>query len=1055
MNLENEVVERCRTRVGRSLGQSWRLDALIGIGGLGAVYAGSHRNGLVAAVKVLHPSLAATPDARAGFPRDVVAANRARHPATVAVLGDETDQQTGPFLILELLIGETVERRALAAGGALPLSQALSITEQLLSALESAHKGGIVHRDVRPRKLFLTSKGELKLLDLGLGPLRELLEPRASVPRHRAAFMAPEQALGRWAEVEARTDVWAVGATLFSMLTGAPVHEGETTAELLSSAATRASRSVGRLRPDLPPALIRLVDCALERERARRFASAAAMRAEIGRVRELIGSPASSRYEGVAPPPSTRRSSYDGGPPSQRGGALEPMTARVPDVDPPSSRAVTSTLRPPAERITQLPAMASPRVPSFEITPRSRSFEPPPTGLRDEPRVAREVAQTIAPPPSSAREVPTLVPPAPSSEKAPSSRRGWVPEPPSTRGWIPERATLRAPRASELPPSSRRVSLPPASARRVLDGVESTRAGQESLFATKELFAHLQGILTGSAQHGARHPEVVRYIERTFQSVAAALQRFPRGLVFRVTPFSFDAGPRTFWEPHPPFDDLPNRLFSTGIRALGLLPGLEEIELSSLLRILTLEPRRTAGSEDDLAALLWEADLPHVAIHRVDVALEGSAQAQLRLAEDRRALLDSQGQSAASILRGPRRVQLPAARLRTILRALAIEPGSTDGSETLALDEPARLAAVAELERGAPGLTDRFALAAAAAYRHVVWSGGPEGVSPQLQASISAISVATPLPALQLASRLCAAAGDPPSPENERLRAALAASILTPEALRQMLAAAPGAPDRADVRGRIAGLLTALGGAHFFAAFEALITTGDGDLRDILLPYVARVAGGHEAAIGANLPRVGEQLGVELTRMLGALGTFAAREALGHATRSPYAAVRIEALCNAEGLDGDRLGVALDGLLADPEPAIRLAALEAIERHRIASAEALLVARITRADFDALPLDERRQTLASLAAVALPRAEKAFIDLLGDTRLIAAPSHEQSRELCAAFLGELASSKEALFALTAASKKRWGNSEQVRLAAIEAIERIGERAARSPEPSKT
>ena len=168
MNLENEVVERCRTRVGRSLGHSWRLDALIGIGGLGAVYAGSHRNGLVAAVKLLHPSLAATPDARAGFPRDVVLANRTRHPSTVAVLGDEHDPQTGPFLILELLLGETVESRALAAGGQLPLTQALSVVAVSLKKNESAHRGGIVHRDVRPRKLFLTSKGALKLLDLGL-----------------------------------------------------------------------------------------------------------------------------------------------------------------------------------------------------------------------------------------------------------------------------------------------------------------------------------------------------------------------------------------------------------------------------------------------------------------------------------------------------------------------------------------------------------------------------------------------------------------------------------------------------------------------------------------------------------------------------------------------------------------------------------------------------------------------------------------------------------------------------------------------------------------------
>jgi hypothetical protein len=593
------------------------------------------------------------------------------------------------------------------------------------------------------------------------------------------------------------------------------------------------------------------------------------------------------------------------------------------------------------------------------------------------------------------------------------------------------------------------MSRPPLSARRVLDGIESARAGQESVFATKELFTHLQGIFTGSAQHGARHPEVVRYIERTFQIVSAALQRFPRGLVFQVTPFSFDAGLGTSWEPIAPFDDLPNRLFSSGIRALGLLPGLEEIELSALLRILTLEPARTAGSEDDLAVLLWEADLVHVAIHRVDVALEGSAEAQLRLERDRRALLGEQ--PAEALLRGPRRVQLSAARLRMILKALSID-AAAEGAEALALEEPARRALLAELEKGAPGLTDRFAVAAAAGYRQATLRGGSESVSAPLRASISSIAQSTPLPALQLAARLSASVDD--GAEGERLGGALAAAIIAPEALRQILAGLSAAPDRLDALRRLAGLLGALGGGHFFAVFEALITTTEDDLRDTLLPYIARVAAGHEPAIGANLPRVGEQLGVELTRMLGVLGTFSAREALGNATRSPYARVRIEALCHAEGLDGDKLGIALDGLLGDPDPIIRLAALEAIARHRVSSAEGPLLARITTPDFDALALDERRQILASLAAVSLARAEKVFIDLLGDTRLIAAPSHEQTRELAADFLGRLASSKEALFALTAASKKRWGNSEAVRTAALRGIELLCKRPSPDREPGK-
>lgn len=1098
MNLENEVVERCRTRVGRSLGQSWRLDALIGIGALGAVYAGSHRNGLVAAVKLLHPAIAAHADAKALFPRDVVAANRARHPSTVAVLGDESDPQTGPFLILELLIGETVESRARALGGKLPLGEALALVEPLLAALESAHRAGVVHRDIRPRKLFLASKGGMKLLDLGMGVLRELCEPRARVSRDRAAFMAPEQALGRSSEIESRTDIWAAGATLFSLLTGVPVHEGETASELLINAATRAPRSIGRLRPDLPRPVIRFVDCALEREKHRRFASAAAMRAELARLRELLG-PLSNRSEAVSGPPPTRRSISE----AQRGTASEP-SSRASGENPPRLRTATSTLRPSASSSTEVPAMATPRVPRFDASSRARSVEPPPTRPLPSMPASRSASEegaspTLAPPaatpartePPSARlpsakasdpahEVPTLVPSAPLSvsEEEPSSTRGWVPEPPSTRGWIPQVPEARArapgepapssrgaratalpspplPSATDAPPSSRAPNRLPPSSRRVLDGASSARAGQESFFATKELFAQLQGIFTGSTQHGPKHPEVVRYIERTFQMVRAALQRFPKGLVFQVTPSAFEAAGRASWEPLPPHDDLPFRLFASGVRGLGLLPGLKEIELGSLLRILTLDPARSSGPEDDLASLLWEADLPHVAIHRVDVLLEGSAEAAISLERERRALLDEQGLSAEALLRGPRRPKLPLSRSKVILDALGLEASGKDEVALLALDERVRGAAVAELERGAPALTDRFAVAAALGYRGSVRRGSPESVAEPLRASVSSIASNAPISALQLVARLCAAVDDPPPPEHERLGAAFAPSILAPEALRTILAGLTAAPDRVDALRRLAAVFELLDAAHFFAAFEALITTSDDDLRGVLLPFIARVAAGHEAAIGPNVPRVGELLGVELTRILGGLDSVAAREALSNATRSPYARVRIEALCHAEGLDGDKLGVALDGLLGDPEDGIRTAALDAIARHRVTSAEGPLVARIGRSDFDSFPIDERRRTLLALAAVAPSRAESVLVGILGHSRLMAPPAHEQSRELAARLLGELASSKEALLALTAASKKRWGNSEAVRVASLESIERVCARAAQHKEPSKT
>ncbi|MFO0759419.1 MAG: protein kinase [Byssovorax sp.] len=450
MSVENEVIDRCRTRVGKALGQSWRLDALIGLGGLGAVYAGSHKNGLVAAIKVLHPAIAATPEARAGFPREVVVANRARHPSTVAVLGEEADPQIGAFLVVELLLGETLDARARGAGGRLPIGQALAIADQVLGALESIHKHGIVHRDLRPRKLFLTNKGALKLLDLGLGALREQVEPRARIARERAAFLSPEQALGRFAEVDARTDVWALGATLFWMLAGTTVFEGETASMLLGSAATRAARSLGRLRPDLPAGLIRLVDSALEREKSRRFASASAMRAELAKVRAEL-EPPSSRGPVSGPPPTTRRSTLEDLTPSQRGDP--PPTARLRGDTPPALRKAAPTLRPPPETASPAAALGMSRAPSTELSSRR----------------AGEAAARPAPPvgaPASADVPPTMPPPPLAKEQpAPPSSRAQVTVA-STRGDIVDAEPSRSaggrrgrPPGGTRRPSDRRLPI--------------------------------------------------------------------------------------------------------------------------------------------------------------------------------------------------------------------------------------------------------------------------------------------------------------------------------------------------------------------------------------------------------------------------------------------------------------------------------------------------------------------------------------------------------------------------------------------------------------------
>lgn len=275
------ATERARARIGTVLKQKWRLDKLIGVGGMAAVYAATHRNKKRAAIKMLHPELSSDTAIRERFLREGYVANSVGHRGAVAVDDDDVSEDGLAYLVMELLDGETIEQRWDRKGRLLSPHEALSVMDQLLDTLAAAHTRGVVHRDLKPENMFLTRDGAVKVLDFGIARVRELSSPltttQAGATMGTPAFMAPEQARGRWDDVDGRTDLWAVGATLFTLLTGEFVHEGETVNETLALAVTRPARSLGELRGDLHPALIRFVDKALAYDKAARFPDAAAM----------------------------------------------------------------------------------------------------------------------------------------------------------------------------------------------------------------------------------------------------------------------------------------------------------------------------------------------------------------------------------------------------------------------------------------------------------------------------------------------------------------------------------------------------------------------------------------------------------------------------------------------------------------------------------------------------------------------------------------------------------------------------------------------------------
>jgi serine/threonine-protein kinase len=276
------------------LADKWRIESLLGTGGMGAVYAARHvRNGREVAIKVLHPALGLDASAVERFLHEGYAANRVDHPGTVQVL-DDGQAPEGAFLVMERLRGVPLDQVASAnEGDRLELLQVLAILDASLEILAEAHRRTIVHRDFKPENLFLTSDGKLKVLDFGLARVKET-EGAArltatGVPMGTPAFMPPEQALAHWEEVDTRSDVYAIGASTWTLLTGRLVHEGRTAPELLVKASTQHARPLQSVAPHVPEAIARVIDRSLAFDRQARFPDAGAMREALTEAIRSLG----------------------------------------------------------------------------------------------------------------------------------------------------------------------------------------------------------------------------------------------------------------------------------------------------------------------------------------------------------------------------------------------------------------------------------------------------------------------------------------------------------------------------------------------------------------------------------------------------------------------------------------------------------------------------------------------------------------------------------------------------------------------------------------------